>query len=65
MNTRRNFLKTLGRSLTAGAILGTSGYLLLRESSEESCDFDFPCSSCEKLSSCKEQKAADFKKIKQ
>jgi len=62
MNNRRNFLKTLGRGLAAGAILGTSGYLLLREPSGESCDFEFPCNKCKQLSSCKEEKAADFKR---
>ncbi len=51
----------MGRGLAAGAILGTSGYLLLRKPLGESCDFDFPCSNCKQLSSCKKQKAVDFK----
>jgi len=61
MNSRRNFIKTIGRSLVAGTILGASGYLLLRDPSGDSCNFDFPCNNCKRLLSCSDQKAMDFK----
>lgn len=61
MNSRRYFIKSLGRSLVAGTLAGTAGWLILRTPSGEACDFDFPCSRCKKLSSCKEQKASDFR----
>jgi len=64
MNSRRNFLKTLGRGLAAGTILGTAGYLLLRAPGSENCDFDFPCKNCKKLTSCNDQKVRDFRGLK-
>jgi hypothetical protein len=62
MNSRRNFIKTIVRSLVAGTVIGTSGYLLFKEPSGELCEFDLPCGNCKQLSSCKQPKAKDFKK---
>jgi len=62
MTTRRNFIKTFSRTLIAGGILGTGGYLLLKDTSGQTCDFDFPCKNCGKLSSCSETKAKEYRR---
>jgi hypothetical protein len=61
MNTRRNFIKTFSRAILTGGILGTSGWLLLREPSGEACNFDFPCANCRRLEGCKDAKAKEYK----
>ena len=61
MTTRRNFIKTLGRTLAAGGLAGMGGYLLLKDTSGQVCDFNFPCNNCGRLSSCNDQKARDYK----
>jgi hypothetical protein len=61
MNTRRNFIKTLSRSVFAGGLLGMSGWLLLREPSGGGCDFNFPCTNCSRLPDCSDAKAKAFK----
>lgn len=52
--------------MVAGSILGTGGYLLLKDTSGQTCGFDFPCNNCNRLSSCNEKKAHDYrnKKVK-
>jgi hypothetical protein len=65
MTTRRTFIKTLTRSVVAGGILGTGRYLLFRDTSGQTCDFNFPCKDCRQLSSCKDGKAEEFRKSQQ
>lgn len=62
MTSRRNFIKTLARTLAAGGVAGMGGYLLLKDTSGQTCDFDFPCYKCSRLSSCGEQKARDYRR---
>jgi len=61
MNSRRDFIKQLSRTIFATGIIGCSGYLILRESSGQSCDFDIPCHNCKRLAVCGQSKAKEFK----
>lgn len=51
--------------MVAGGILGTGGYLLLKDTSGQSCDFEFPCNNCNRLSSCNDKKAKDHRSTKE
>ena len=58
---RREFLKNVTRgSILAGLGLVT-GTLLLKEKSKSSCNDNFICNSCRKLSDCKLPEAISFK----
>lgn len=62
MYSRREFLKTIVRTVSVASITAVSGYLLMREnSSDENCDFDFICKKCKKLKTCNLPEAKQFK----
>ena len=61
MYTRKDFIIKIFRTATFTALAGVSGYLLLREQSGESCDFDFLCRDCKKLKECKLPEAKNQK----
>jgi hypothetical protein len=62
-NTRREFIRTIGRGILFTGLIGTSGYLLFRnkEGSVDICKYDFLCKNCKKLKSCSLPEAKDFK----
>lgn len=61
MQTRRDFIKKSFRMAGMAVLVGGSGYLLLREESDEACDFEFVCKNCKKLKECKLPEAKTFK----
>jgi len=64
MYTRRKFLKTTIRTASFAVLVGGGGYLLLREQTDEVCDFEFVCRNCKKLEKCNLPEAKDHKRIK-
>lgn len=62
MYTRKDFIIKIFRMATFTVLAGTSGYLLLRQQSDEACNFDFVCKDCKKLKECKLPEATDHKK---
>ncbi len=60
MKTRRDFITKVFRATTLAIVAGTSGYLLLRNESDEVCDFDFVCRNCNKLKKCGLPEAKEF-----
>ena len=62
MYTRKEFIIKTFRMATFTALAGVSGYLLLREQSDEACNFDFVCRNCKKLKECKLPEAVEQKK---
>ncbi len=63
MMNRREFFKTLARSSALAALGVTAGVLAFREK-EESCDFDFVCKNCRKVSDCMHPEANFYRKHK-
>ena len=59
---RRTFIATLIRGTILTGITAMSGYLLFRENSNETCDFDFICKNCRKLDNCKLPEATQYLK---
>ncbi len=49
---------------TFTVLAGASGYLLLRDQSDEVCNFDFVCRDCKKLKECNLPEAIDQKRSK-
>lgn len=49
---RRDFINSIFRNIILTGILIFSGYLIFREKSEKTCEFDFACKKCKNLSSC-------------
>jgi|FLOH01.1.fsa_nt_gi hypothetical protein len=62
MQTRRDFITKVFRVTTLAIVAGTSGYLLLRNESDEVCNFDFVCKNCKNLKKCKLPEAKEFNK---
>ena len=60
MYTRRDFLKTTIRAASFAVLLGGGGYLLLREQSDEVCDFEFVCKNCKKMDKCNLPEAKEY-----
>lgn len=54
MSNRREFLKTSVRTILLGGLVLGSGYLIFREKPEnaDTCNFDFACKNCKRLSAC-------------
>lgn len=64
MQNRREFIKVLTRRIFLGGLLLGSGYLILRNNSDESesCKYDFLCRNCKDLKSCSLPEAKEYKK---
>lgn len=62
MVTRKEFIIKIFRTAAFASLLSMSGYLLLKEQSEEECNFDFVCRDCGKLKECNLQEAIDHKR---
>ena len=60
MQTRRDFIKKSLRTAGFAVLAGGSGYLLLRDKSDEPCDFEFVCKNCKKLKECKLPEAKEY-----
>ncbi len=60
---RREFFKTLARSSAMAALGVTAGVLALREK-KDTCDFDFVCRNCRKVSDCGHPEAQFYRKHK-
>lgn len=60
MQTRRDFITKVFRTTTLAIVAGTSGYLLLRNESDEVCNFDFVCKNCNNLKKCELPEAKEF-----
>jgi len=61
MYTRKDFILKIIRTATFASLAGVSGYLLLREPTDETCNFDFVCRDCKNLKECKLPEAKDHK----
>ena len=62
MTDRREFLKSVSRGIILSALVGMSGMLILRRTSDgEECDFEFICKNCKNLTSCKLPEADNYK----
>jgi len=61
MITRKDFIIKIFRTATFASLAGLSGYLLLREQTDEVCNFDFVCKNCKKLKACNLPEAVDHK----
>lgn len=62
MLNRREFLTKLIRNGSLLTLAAGSGYLLLREPSDEVCDFSFVCKNCKKVKSCTLPQADEYLK---
>ena len=51
LETRREFIRSLGRTAALGAVAG-GGILLARKSASRGCDETNPCRSCKLLGRC-------------
>jgi len=60
IQSRREFLKTAIRRLALIGIAATTGYLALRNTDNEKCEFNYVCSKCKKLKNCKLKKNETF-----
>lgn len=60
MYTRRDFIKKTFRTASFAVLAGGGGYLLLREQSDEVCDFEFVCKNCKKLKNCNLPEAKEY-----
>ncbi len=60
MVNRRDFLKKVLRQVTFGSMVLGSGFLLLKEKSDETCNLDFVCRNCKKLTTCGLPEADEF-----
>ena len=62
---RREFLKNVARGAILAGLGLVAGNLLLKDKESDSCDYNFICNNCSKLSGCKLPEALKFKeKIK-
>ncbi len=54
MTNRREFLKISARTILLGGLVFGSGYLMFKEKpiNPETCNFDFACKNCKRLTSC-------------
>ena len=54
MSNRREFIKTSARTILLGGLVFGSGYLIFREKPKnaDTCNFDFACKNCKRLSAC-------------
>ena len=62
MQTRKNFIISTFRAISLAIIASISAYLLIREESDETCNFDFVCKNCKNLKSCNLPEAKNHKK---
>jgi len=60
MYNRRDFIKKTFRTVSFAVLAGGGGYLLLREQSDEVCDFKFVCKNCKKLKKCNLPEAKEY-----
>lgn len=63
MLSRKNFIIKSLRLASLTVIVSTTGYLLLREESDEKCSFDFICGNCSKFEKCEFPEAVEKKKL--
>ena len=59
---RREFFKNIARGSILVGLGFVSGTLLLKEKGNDSCNDNFICNSCRKLTNCKLPEAISFKK---
>ena len=62
MRTRRNFIISIFRIISLAIIASVSGYLLIRDESDEICNFDFVCKNCKNLKACNLPEAKDARR---
>lgn len=62
MQNRRKFIKSATQGLILTSLISMSGYLILREESEDNCDFEFICQNCKKNKKCEIPEAQEFRK---
>lgn len=62
MDRRQFIVKVIRGSILAG-LVGTTGYLALRDSDENgSCTYNFLCSGCNKVRGCSIPEAREYRK---
>ena len=58
---RREFLKNIARASILVGLGALTGSLLIKDNESESCNYNFICSNCNKLSKCVLPEAIKFK----
>ncbi|NQU35376.1 MAG: hypothetical protein HQ521_19290 [Bacteroidetes bacterium] len=61
MLSRKDFIIKSLRLASLTVIVSTTGYLLLREESDEKCNLDFVCGNCSRFDKCELPEAVDKK----
>jgi|GEM_PF-942502 len=64
MQTRKEFILNITRIASVALLSSTTAYLLLRQDSDEKCNFNFICNNCKKLNKCNIDKAVELKNSK-
>jgi hypothetical protein len=60
---RRSFINNVARVSILTGIVAVSGKLLLNNEATASCDFQFVCSKCKKLTACSLPEATRYKEV--
>jgi hypothetical protein len=62
---RRKFITNTVRASILGGIVAISGKLLQSDAKEESCEYSFICSKCNRVSDCKLPEGMKYKEIQE